>query len=247
MKSLAETLPKTPAQMARMAARQPEKPRQTESERFVASVINHLFLQLQVVFPAAMAAFKPGAELDELRRQWTRALVEAGTTSPEQIAAGMKIARQQTRPFLPSPGQFVAWCRDGALGLPTLDEAEEEFKNYCRNRDLYSCPTQYPWRHDVLYWIVPDVHRQMRQYNYTAGEVRKSLDARLQKWAAKLARGETIPPRRVQIENKSRPPAYADTLGPGEAERLRRLALETIEHLKRHHAVAWSTCRRGGR
>ncbi|WP_252099189.1 replication protein P, partial [Escherichia coli] len=34
-------------------------------------------------------------------------------------------ARRQNRPFLPSPGQFVAWCREEAsviAGLPNVSE-----------------------------------------------------------------------------------------------------------------------------
>ena len=43
----------------------------------------------------------------------------------EQVSDGMRVARRQNRPFLPSPGQFVAWCREEAsvtAGLPNVSE-----------------------------------------------------------------------------------------------------------------------------
>ncbi|RXK74235.1 hypothetical protein ET132_27030, partial [Klebsiella pneumoniae] len=47
------------------------------------------------------------------------------STTMEQVNAGMRVARRQNRPFLPSPGQFVAWCREEAsvtAGLPNVSE-----------------------------------------------------------------------------------------------------------------------------
>ncbi|HHS8538984.1 TPA: replication protein P, partial [Escherichia coli] len=50
----------------------------------------------------------------ELVRMNILAFRENGITTMEQVNAGMRVARRQNRPFLPSPGQFVAWCREEA-------------------------------------------------------------------------------------------------------------------------------------
>ncbi|EKI92604.1 replication protein P, partial [Escherichia coli EC1849] len=52
----------------------------------------------------------------------------------------MRVARRQNRPFLPSPGQFVAWCREEAsvnAGLPNVSELVDMVYEYCRKRGLY--------------------------------------------------------------------------------------------------------------
>ncbi|NGK77393.1 Replication protein P, partial [Escherichia coli] len=65
---------------------------------------------------------------------------ENGITTMEQVNAGMRVARRQNRPFLPSPGQFVAWCREEAsviAGLPNVSELVDMVYEYCRKRGLY--------------------------------------------------------------------------------------------------------------
>ncbi|MGP0719045.1 replication protein P, partial [Escherichia coli] len=88
-----------------------------------AEIFNELFRQLLAVFPAL--ASKTPEEMNEMRRQWLLAFKENGITTMEQINAGMRVARKQEKPFMPSPGQFVAWCRSEevvAAGLPDVNE-----------------------------------------------------------------------------------------------------------------------------
>ncbi|HDZ2095938.1 TPA: Replication protein P, partial [Klebsiella pneumoniae] len=70
-----------------------------------AEIFNELFRQLLAVFP--VLANKSVEDLNEMRRQWLLAFKENGITTVEQINAGMRVARKQEKPFMPSPGQFV--------------------------------------------------------------------------------------------------------------------------------------------
>jgi hypothetical protein len=71
----------------------------------VAEVFNGLFAQLRAAFPAAIATIRTQAELTSsaVSGCWRW---ENGITTMEQVAAGMRVARQQAKPFLPSPGSL---------------------------------------------------------------------------------------------------------------------------------------------
>ncbi|HHR5806189.1 TPA: replication protein P, partial [Providencia alcalifaciens] len=143
-----------------MAAHAPPQQKQAVKQQ-VAQVFNELFRQLKATFPAAIANFKEQSDLDEFKRQWTIAFIENGIRTLEQINIGMKIARQQTNPFLPSPGQFVQWCKQGdytALGLPTDDELFDIFKEYCSVRGW----RRFNWQSNACYWMVTKIYTEMR-------------------------------------------------------------------------------------
>ena len=126
-------------QMRRIANNMPEQYDEKPQVQQVAQIINGVFSQLLATFPASLAN-RDQNELNEIRRQWVLAFRENGITSMEQVNAGMRVARRQNRPFLPSPGQFVAWCREEAsviAGLPNVSELVDMVYEYCRKRGLY--------------------------------------------------------------------------------------------------------------
>ncbi|QAZ73203.1 Replication protein P [Escherichia coli] len=104
-------------QMRRIANNMPEQYDEKPQVQQVAQIINGVFSQLLATFPASLAN-RDQNELNEIRRQWVLAFRENGITTMEQVNAGMRVARRQNRPFLPSPGQFVAWCRKKHLLTP---------------------------------------------------------------------------------------------------------------------------------
>ena len=63
--------------------------------------------------------------LNAAKLQWSRALIEAGICTKEQIAIGFKVARTSDIPFFPSPGMFIKWCQPSpeAFGIPSADAA----------------------------------------------------------------------------------------------------------------------------
>ncbi len=89
-------------QMRRIANNMPEQHDDKPQVEQVAKVINNVFSQLMAAFPATTAN-RSRAEMNEIRRQWVLAFRENDITTMEQVAAGMRVARRQERPFLPSP------------------------------------------------------------------------------------------------------------------------------------------------
>lgn len=161
----------------------------------VAQIINSVFTQLMAAFPAALAG-REQAELNEIRRQWVLAFRENGITTLEQVAAGMRIARQQEKPFLPSPGQFVAWCNEGvsiAHGLPTANELVDMVYRYARTRGYYEDAESYPWECTEHYWLVTTLYSLMRANAFTDSELRKKAAEELAGMTIRINRGEIIP------------------------------------------------------
>ena len=193
-----------------MAAHAPPQQKQAVKQQ-VAQVFNELFRQLKATFPAAIANFKEQSDLDEFKRQWTIAFIENGIRTLEQINIGMKIARQQTNPFLPSPGQFVQWCKQGdytALGLPTDDELFDIFKEYCSVRGW----RRFNWQSNACYWMVTKIYSEMRSRNLSDSEVRKLCSSELKTMANRIKSGEKIPEPVQMIEQKHIPTSKEKSL-----------------------------------
>ncbi|MFP2273242.1 replication protein P [Enterobacter ludwigii] len=202
MKSLAEHMINHDRdQFRRVANNLPDLYEEKPQLEQVAMVINNVFGQLLAAFPAATAN-REQSEMDEIRRQWVLAFMENGITSMAQVDAGMRVARKQERPFLPSPGQFIAWCKDemaSVAGLPSVDELLDMIYQYCRERGLYHDAESYPWESKCHYWLVTGLYSNMRANSLTDAELRKKAAGELAHMADRINRGETIPEPTKQL------------------------------------------------
>ncbi|WP_445494618.1 replication protein P [Photorhabdus sp. SF281] len=180
-----------------------QKPQQgTQVTKQAAEIFNELFRQLKGAFPALMANIKTQDDFNELRRQWVLAFAENGIRTVEHVNAGMKIARQQDTPFMPSPGQFVSWCKQGGIknaGLPDESELYDMIMDYSAKRGLYSSAENYPWQSNACYWIVTKLYSQMRGLNLTESELRKRCSKELIAMSRRMESGEQIPAPVKQI------------------------------------------------
>jgi len=197
MKSLAEQLQNFDREQHRRVAHNlPEHHEERPQVEQVAQIFNELFNQLRAAFPAAMANLRTQAELNEFRRQWLLAFHENGISTLEQVSAGMRAARRQERPFLPSPGQFVAWCKSeaaGAVGLPDVNELVSLVYQYCRTRGFYPDAESYPWECNAHYWLVTTLYSSMRANSLSDGELHKKAATELAAMASRITKGEVIP------------------------------------------------------
>lgn len=182
-------------QMRRIANNMPEQHDDKPQVEQVAKVINNVFSQLMAAFPATTAN-RSQAEMNEIRRQWVLAFRENDITTMEQVAAGMRVARRQERPFLTSPGQFVAWCKAElatAAGLPDANELVDMVYQYCRTRGLYPDAESYPWESKAHYWLVTTLYSNMRANALSDTELRRKAVEELNHMVTRINRGEVIP------------------------------------------------------
>lgn len=177
-----------------------------------ASLFNSIFEQLRATFPASATSFKSQSDIDNFRQQWVKAFMENGITTMKQIDAGMRHARQQESPYMPSPGKFVSWCKDSTtvLGV-SLEDAMNEFRRYNRDKGQYTTPEAFSWSKPIMYWLVTEARRAMYQRCLTEPEVENFMSRKMAEWSKKVAAGEPVPnpvqtldkPMPVQTEQRS--------------------------------------------
>ena len=186
-------------QMRRIANNMPEQYDEKPQVQQVAQIINGVFSQLLATFPASLAN-RDQNELNEIRRQWVMAFRENGITTMEQVNAGMRVARRQERPFLPSPGQFVAWCKQsgGALGI-TVDQVITEYWDW-RNRSFEFTSSEHcPWSQPVTYHICVELRHRSTERQLTHGELAREAGDLLDMWERRVTEGKPVPPVRRAI------------------------------------------------
>ncbi|EMM0378119.1 phage replication protein [Pluralibacter gergoviae] len=188
-------------QMRRVANNLPEQHQDRPKLEQVAQIINSVFAQLLAAFPAALANRTQG-DLDAMRGQWTLAFAENGITTMEQVKAGMRVARRQEKPFLPSPGQFIAWCREsgGALGV-TVDDIMGEYWRWRKLVFRYPTSEQFPWRdkNPLYYHACLELRRRGTEGQLSEKELQRAAGDILHEWERRALAGKPIPPIRRAI------------------------------------------------
>lgn len=101
-----------------------EKPT-AEQAKAAASVINWLFSELSGNFTAFHMAWPNDEIRNAAKRVWIKAFVLAGINNVTQIQYGLNHCYLMEKPFVPTPGEFISWCKPSpqSLGFPSTDEA----------------------------------------------------------------------------------------------------------------------------
>ena len=107
-------------------------------DEFAKNIINKVFDQLSVIFPAWKHAWPTDKELSLAKMEWTKAFNENGINTLEQVKFGFMKARRSESDFLPSCGKFIAWCRPTAedLGYPSEHNALRECLHHRRMKSM---------------------------------------------------------------------------------------------------------------
>lgn len=192
-------------QMRRAAHNMPDQYEDKQQVEQVAQVINGVFSQLLATFPAGLIN-RTQEELNEIRRQWVLAFMENGITTLEQVKAGMRVARRQEKPFLPSPGQFVAWCREsgGALNL-NVEQLVAEYWDWRKRAFEFTSSEQFPWSQPVVYHICTELRNQSTELQLSPKELNRAAADLLAKWEERVAQGKPIPPIRRALAAPAAP------------------------------------------
>ncbi|VDZ89239.1 replication P family protein [Lelliottia amnigena] len=194
MKNLAEGIRNFDKEQAcRVAHNLPEQYTEREQTQQVAQIINGLFVQLAAAFPASLVN-RSQEDVNEIRRQWVLAFKENGITTMEQVDAGMRVARSQERPFLPSPGQFIKWCREGrcVLGI-TIADVMAEYWKWRKLVFRYPSGEQYPWPQPVFYHICLEMRRRGTDGQLSHIELEREAGDILYGWEKRVLAGKPIP------------------------------------------------------
>ncbi|MFV3402849.1 replication protein P [Pseudomonas sp. NY15463] len=162
-----------------------------ELNRKTAAVINDLFRDLRSICTAWKQAWPDKNTYAASKQQWLTAFLEAGISSAEQLQFGLMRCRQAATPFIPPPGEFIAWCQPSPemLGLPTLAAA---FREACRNAHP-AMAGKGKWTHDAVWHaakecgfenlnkLATDLSSKLFERNYTIAVRRLVAGEPLQK------------------------------------------------------------------
>ncbi|MGX4726136.1 replication protein P [Pseudomonas corrugata] len=137
------------AQAGEFIAAEAAAPIASEAESTLVSAINNLFAELRSIRSAWRQAWPDKETYRESKRQWFQAFLEEGICTQGQIDFGMAQVRKHPGDFIPSPGQFIEWCKPTPemIGLPPLAAAHREA---CRNAHP-SMAGQGQWSHGAVW------------------------------------------------------------------------------------------------
>ena len=112
--------------------------------------IDRLFEELKATYPAWNTAMKDKDAVNNAKRAWVKAFMENGITQIAQVKVGLVHARKDARPFFPSVGEFIQWCK----GVIDTDEPFERMIKRLKPRNdievkvwadcAFECRTRLP-------------------------------------------------------------------------------------------------------
>ncbi|WP_263264051.1 replication protein P [Pseudomonas sp. RIT-PI-S] len=155
--TLITSMPLAPQRSVRPASAEPGpvltahtyKPAPKQIDAAAAKVINTLFRELQVIFTGWRQAWPDDDAIKAAKATWTKAFMEEGITTIEQVRFGVQACRRLEQDFVPSPGRFIGMCRPTpeSLGLPSMAVA---YREATRNAHP-SMAGQGGWSHAAVY------------------------------------------------------------------------------------------------
>jgi len=114
------------------------------------NVINYLFTELSGIFPAFSKAWPTPKEFESAKRNWLLALIDAKINTGKKLQIGLTNARNYGKPWVPSVGQFIEWCKPTLkdYGLP---EPFEAYREACRKAIDIKYNSNASWTHQAVY------------------------------------------------------------------------------------------------
>ena len=108
-------------------------------DEFSKGIINKVFEQLAIIFPAWKYNWKTDKELNDAKMEWTKAFSENGINTVEQIKDGFSNARKHDSDFLPSCGKFILWCKPSFedMGWPSVQDALKQCIKHRGNQKMF--------------------------------------------------------------------------------------------------------------
>lgn len=139
----------------------------TQRERAIPDgavlAVNQLFVQLRAIFPAWRQSFPDKDSYREAKRIWLETLVNAGITTMKQLQVGIEQAKKSEKPFFPSVGEFVTWCKTDKyadLGLPNEEVLFGRIKRFMflgmEDAD------KFKFRTNAEYWLITKLYERNR-------------------------------------------------------------------------------------
>jgi hypothetical protein len=195
------------------------QPIQSGSNADAGMFVNDLFKSLQVAYPAWKQAFGTEQDLKLTKKSWIRAFAESGITRKEQVALGMKRARQDESDFFPSSGKFITWCKPLPEDFGLLSSAMA-WRELCDNCHRY---TAHKWSSAAVY----EAGKRVQFFNVKRGAVREKefsgiyLSICEEVMLGKVFSGPNTATNAIEMHRNGKPVKTEKNLSKGNAELLK--------------------------
>ena len=177
------------------------------------NTVNQLFIQMRAIFPAWKNSFPDETSYREAKRLWLETLVNEGITTIEQLQNGIERAKKSNKPFWPSVGEFVGWCKEinySVFGLPDETELLRRLRVFqgCGMENLH----QFKFRSDAEYWLITDLYSRCRTGEWREEKLVEETKKALVKMAKRIKQGEQIPAMAITL------PAKVERINPAKSQ-----------------------------
>ncbi len=95
---------------------------------------NDIFKRVIAICPAWKQAFSTKEAAQDMRREWLIGFADAKGITSETIEYALSRLRKRGNPFMPSIGEFLAWCDEGRLPAGTKNEEKSFLEVIAYNR-----------------------------------------------------------------------------------------------------------------
>ena len=115
--------------------------KQLITEQTIAFV-NRVMKTILANSPAWSVSLKGTDSINDYRQQLVKAFLENSIAQMKQVELGLQRIRKEPTNFLPSVGQFIAWCKPTAeaIGCPDVNDAYTEACRYKYSKKTLSHP-----------------------------------------------------------------------------------------------------------
>lgn len=162
-------------------------------------MIDKIFENLTASCPILLTISR--GQLEILKQQWILGFAENGIKTFEQVKRGMAAVRSKANGYLPSVGEFVAWCNDidyHSLGLPTESELIARLKSFSGYAKYDEHKFQY--RSKAEYWLLSTIYN--KYWNKREEDLLNAVPKALKDAVEKVKSGYEFPEIPVAIEQK---------------------------------------------
>lgn len=182
---------------------QPLSQKQASIPSGAVNTVNQLFIQMRAIFPAWKNSFPDETSYREAKRLWLETLVNEGITTIEQLQNGIERAKKCNKPFWPSVGEFVAWCKEinySALGLPDEAELLRRLRVFqgCGMENLH----EFKFRSNAEYWLITKLYCGCRTGEWSDKQLAEQAKKELENMAKRIKQGEQIPMPTITLPAK---------------------------------------------
>jgi len=166
----------------------------------VAGMVDELFKNLIASCPVLLNI--DSVQLKRIKQQWILGFQEQGVNNFEMVKCGMREARAKPNGYLPSVGEFIAWCKKNynPHGLATEDQLYQRIVAFM----AYGMEEidRFKFDSDLERYLITGLYCKERANQWTDKDLRSEIQQELNRTAKRLDAGWKVPKPQPALPEK---------------------------------------------